>query len=49
MALNRAIAAHRETGGMVVIATNVALDIDDAAPINMENFTAALEDALQWD
>ena len=49
VALNRAIAAHRETGGMVVIATNVALDVDDAAPIDMENFTAALEYALQWD
>jgi len=49
VALNSAIAAHRETGGMVVIATNVALDIDDAAPIDMGNFTAAIEDALQWD
>jgi heme exporter protein A len=49
VALNRAIAAHRETGGMVVIATNVALDIDDAALIDMGNFTAALEYALQWD
>jgi heme exporter protein A len=48
-ALNRAIAAHREGGGMVVIATNVALNIDDAVPMDMENFTAAVEDAFQWD
>ena len=48
-ALNRAIAVHRETGGMVVIATNVALDIDDDAPIDMENFTAAAGDPFQWD
>ena len=49
VALNRAIAAHREGGGMVVIATNVALDIDDAASIDMGNFAAAAEDARQWD
>ncbi len=48
-ALNRAIVAHRDGGGMVVIATNVALDIDDADPIDMGNFTTAAEDALQWD
>ncbi len=47
-ALNRAVAAHREGGGMVVIATNVALDIDDAVPIDMGNFAAAAGDALQW-
>lgn len=48
MALNRAIAAHRETGGMVVIATNVTLDIDDTAPIDMGTFAAAAGDARQW-
>jgi heme exporter protein A len=48
-ALNNAISAHRESGGMVVIATNVALDIDNAAPIDMGHFTAAVGDALPWD
>jgi len=48
-ALNRAVAAHRDGGGMVVIATNVALDIGDAAAIDMGNFAVAVEDALPWD
>ena len=47
-ALNHAIAAHRETGGMVVIATNVALDIHDPAMIYLGKFAANSEDALPW-
>jgi heme exporter protein A len=47
-ALNQVIAAHRETGGMVVIATNVALGIDDAIYIDVGKFSAVAEDALQW-
>jgi heme exporter protein A len=38
-ALYDAIAEHRAGGGMVVIATNVALALDDAAAIDMESFT----------
>ena len=34
-ALNRAIAAHRDGGGMAVIATNVALDIADAETLDL--------------
>ncbi len=34
-ALNRAIARHRESGGMAVIATNVTLDIPGATTLNM--------------
>ena len=47
-ALNQVITEHRKTGGMVVIATNVALGIDDAATIDMGNFTAAAGEDLQW-
>jgi len=47
-ALDRAIASHRDSGGMVVIATNVAMCIDDAATIDMGNFSAPAGDALQW-
>ncbi len=35
VALNRAIAAHRDSGGMAVIATNVSLDIEDARRLDM--------------
>ena len=47
--LNHTIATHRNTGGMVVIATNVALDIEDASPINMETYSTVVGDTLQWD
>lgn len=47
-ALNGVIAAHRAGGGMVVIATNVALEIEDTSPIDMARYIAAAEDALPW-
>jgi heme exporter protein A len=47
-ALDRAIVTHRDGGGMVIIATNVALSMDDAVPIDMGDFAAAAEDTLQW-
>ena len=37
--LRSAIAAHRETGGMVVASTNVPLGIEDAASIDVSAFT----------
>jgi heme exporter protein A len=48
-ALNQVIAGHRKTGGMVVIATNVALGIDDALYIDVGKFAAAPGDDLPWD
>ena len=37
-ALSQAIADHRADGGMVVVATNVDLDLTDSATIDMRNF-----------
>ena len=46
--LNKAITEHRANGGMVVIATNVALGIDDATMIDVGKFSATGKEALQW-
>lgn len=47
-ALTSAIADHRNGGGMVVIATNVALELDGAQPVDMGRFAPTAEDAQTW-
>ncbi len=40
-ALSRAIADHRASGGMVVVATNVDLDLADYSSLDLSDFAAA--------
>lgn len=42
--LDRAIAAHREAGGRLVVATHIALDLPGAASLAIEAFTRATGD-----
>ena len=41
--LDNAIAAHREAGGRLVVATHIALDLPDATNLAIEDFTRDLD------
>jgi len=43
--LDKAIAAHRETGGRLVVATHIALDMPGATSLAIEDFTQERDEA----